>query len=187
MLKQINRVNEINVFDLRQTHKKYWRQCEIKKDSVIGDSATWKYTDDDGETVLCRIFDYFDTPYDQCTDYWTMTSGTLIEKQCTWYQKFVEQYPTLNTNLHYHEFRQSIKPHQINKLGCGKAQCMLHYVALGSDISYTQSNEHKIMHEPGTLFLVDGEQKMVTSDINIFLTVSISQPFGDTVNIIKNA
>ena len=57
MLKQINRVNEINVFDLRQTHKKYWRQCEIKKDSVIGDSVTWKYTDDDGETVLCRIFD----------------------------------------------------------------------------------------------------------------------------------
>ena len=48
MLKQINRVNEINVFDLRQTHKKYWRQCEIKKDSVIGDHPTWKYTDDDG-------------------------------------------------------------------------------------------------------------------------------------------
>ncbi len=184
MIKQIKRESLINVFDLRQLHKQYWKQCDIKNSgtAVVLEGLGKEWTFEQGE-VKCLLANLFHKDYKECTDYWLFTHGSKIEQACEWYQKFKTDYPQFNTQLQYHEFSQSIIPHcGVDSSDTGNKQCKLNYVALGNSEDYTHTPDgNKIVHVPGLAYLIDTgvAHSMVASDKNIFLSVLFHHPFEE--------
>ena len=190
--KILDRQSEINVYELRQLHKQYWRQCDIKQggNAIIHEGykypimgKEWSFEDDQ---VRCLLANSFYQDYTECTDYWLFTYGPKIEQACAWYQKFKQDYPQFNTMLQYHEFSQSIMPHcDLDYNDRGVKQCKMNYVALGNGQDYTLTPEgDKVAHTPGTAYLIDTELEHsgVASDKNVFLTVLFHHPFEEVAN-----
>ena len=195
-IKQIPRQSEINVFDLRQLHKKYWRQIDIMNTGQVTPidgyrypevQKTWTFED---EQVTCTLSNAFYKHYSECSDFWCVTHGPMLEQACAWYQEFKQQYPQYTTQLQYHEFSQSVIPHsdmpdlpKNSKL----SQCKLNYVALSNSTDYIMSGDQKMVHIPGQAYLFDSvaEHSAVASDKNILLTVIFNHPFEEVVNQIE--
>ena len=190
--KILDRQSEINVFELRQLHKQYWRQCDIKQGGRVIDLKGYKYDvfgkewSFEDDQVRCFMANSFYQDYTECTDYWLFTYGPKIEQACAWYQKFKQQYPQFSTMLQYHEFSQSIMPHADHDFGNRNLkQCKINYVALGNGQDYTlMPGGDKVAHVPGTAYLIDTEleHSAVASDKNIFLTVVFHHPFEEVAD-----
>ena len=193
--KILDRQSEINVFNLRQLHKQYWKQCDIKQGGRVITLEDYKYdvfgkewTFEDAQ-VRCFLANSFFQDYTECTDYWLFTYGPKIEQACAWYQKFKQQYPQFNTQLQYHEFSQSVMPHADHDFGNRDLkQCKMNYVALGNGEDYTLTPEgDQIAHVPGTAYLMktELEHSAVVSEKTVFLTMMFHHPYDEVAGVIQ--